>query len=170
VNANSGPGRPLHYAVGGYGYPEVVQLLLAKGADVDAVGPDGTALSLAAARESIELVELLLKHKANPNLEDFRGKRPLHNAARRGNERIAELLLDHGADMNARMIGDETALHEAMKYRHLSLMQLLLERGADVNLETAHGTILHQAEQQQREDAVKLLLKYGAKRSAMPRR
>ncbi len=170
VNANSGPGKPLHYAVGGYGYPEIVQLLLSKGADVDAVGPDGTALSLAAARDSLELVLLLLEHGADPNLEDYKGKRPLHNAARRGNEQIGKALLDHGADINARMIGSETPLHEAMKYRHLSMMKFLLDNGADVNAETAQGTLLDEAEREQRKEMCSLLLKYGARRSNNPRK
>ena len=165
VNANSGPGQPLHYAVGGYGYPEIVELLLAKGAHIDAVGPDGTALSLAACRGNLALVELLLSHHADPNIEDYKAQRPLHHAARRGNQEIAKALLEHGTEIDAMMLGGITPLIQAMKYYRLDMVKFLLDNGADPNVLTPEGTALDKAEKEKRNDVIQLLYNYRAKRS-----
>lgn len=51
--------------------PAVVKVLLLKGCNVNAASPDGwTALHTAAARNSLEMVHILLAHKADPNIEE----------------------------------------------------------------------------------------------------
>jgi len=57
------------------------------------------------------LVEILLKHGANPNAQGFNGYTPMHYAASRlSNSNIFQLLLDYNADPNVRSDGGNTPL------------------------------------------------------------
>src|SRR5262249_20662231 len=59
----------------------------------------GTALQVAVAKEQRELVELLLKNKASPNVRFPDGSTLLHLAAALGDVDVLRLLLAHGADL-----------------------------------------------------------------------
>ncbi len=95
---------PLHIAVF-HKNANLVALLLEKGADpnlpVAPSGNEGTALNMAISGGGAELVELLLKHKADVNARDRNGNTPLVRAMRERNERLVDLLLSKGADPNA---------------------------------------------------------------------
>lgn len=99
---------PLHLAAF-FGQPKVVELLLARGADPDAV----------AANDS--------------------GLRPLNSAAAAGHHSIAHLLLDHGAEVDPRQTGSYTPLHSAAHNGDVVMVHLLLERGADPGATTDDG-------------------------------
>jgi ankyrin repeat protein len=45
-------------------------------------------------KEHKEIVEILLKHSANPNIIDERGDTPLHWVASYGSTQITKMLLD----------------------------------------------------------------------------
>ena len=87
----------LHYAVEGEHY-KVVQWLLVNGANVNSHEPDiigETPLSLAAQRDYPELVELLLKHGADPDITGWMQQTARTRARRRKDEdgaRIAGLI------------------------------------------------------------------------------
>jgi len=88
---------PLLVAVG-VKQPEMVDLLIRAGADVDWANPDGvTALALTVPAASPESAKLLLEAHADPNRRDIHGRTPLASAAGAGNLEIARLLLEHGA-------------------------------------------------------------------------
>ncbi|MFA5077744.1 MAG: ankyrin repeat domain-containing protein, partial [Candidatus Micrarchaeia archaeon] len=91
-------------------------------------------LHLAVTRDAKEMVELLLKHNANPDNADYGGYTPLMEASGRGNTEIVEMLLKAGAnpDLKTDMKG-ETALIMAIRNWHTDVVRLLLERGADPN-------------------------------------
>lgn len=57
-----------------------------------------TALFLAVKSKSKELVELLLQHGADPNVQKFTDEAPIHRACLLGLEDIVRALLDSGAD------------------------------------------------------------------------
>ena len=92
----------------------VVKLLLEAGADPDlpSYTSDYTPLHAAVGRNSKSTVELLLAHKANPNVVDTSGESPLSYARRKNQgplpqnttetdrRDIEQLLLQHGADEN----------------------------------------------------------------------
>jgi ankyrin repeat protein len=80
-----------------------VRLLLDHGADINDLGFDGAPLHLASRCGHIEVVETLLDHGANIEIQDNRGIRPLHSAvsSKRGDVDIVRLLLDRGANINA---------------------------------------------------------------------
>jgi uncharacterized protein len=83
--------------VGGDAMTDVVKVLLAHGARVDAATPEGmTALHYAAAQKDPEVVKLLLAAKAGPHARNAAGETPLDIAKRVGSPVVAELLEQAG--------------------------------------------------------------------------
>jgi ankyrin repeat protein len=103
VNAQAGLGEtPLHMGSCPVGYPEIVELLLLHGANIEARQNNGaTALRQAVLAGNIHVVELLLTKGASPAATNRGGKTPLHYAAVFGKAEIAGLLLAHNAVVNA---------------------------------------------------------------------
>ena len=138
----------------------VVQYLLARGANVDAVvqnGQPATPLALAAQGGHKSMVELLLAHGANPNAHPYGSPPPLHEAARMGYNSVAEVLLTHGAEVNGKDSQGSTPLHKAVGYP--KTMELLLGHGADPKLKNDAGQDpLMTAVDQNQFEAAKLLL------------
>jgi uncharacterized protein len=101
VTAYSGDGfTALHFAAF-FGRPEAVELLLARGAEVDALGRGwmtGTAMHSAVSRMHADIVRILLGAGANPGVRQSAGWTPLHAAAANGDPQSVELLLGAGAD------------------------------------------------------------------------
>jgi len=92
--------------------PAVAELLVGRGAEVDAVAANATqvtALHSAATSRSTAIVGLLLAHGADPNAVQQAGFRSLHSAANNGDLPTIELLLAHGADRDARANDGRTA-------------------------------------------------------------
>jgi serpin B len=109
ANARDEDGRTALRAAAAEGNLEMSQLLVARGADVNAGrGQSG-------------------------------GRTPLHAAAERGHCQVARWLLDNGADIQARDEDDETPLHVAVMGRSLEMVQLLVKKGADVNARGCGG-------------------------------
>ncbi|KAH8805076.1 ankyrin repeat-containing domain protein [Xylogone sp. PMI_703] len=147
---------------------EIIQLLVAAGADVNEVGTSGNVpLTAAVRRGMLGTVNLLLNAGANINLRKPDEDTALQAAMRRGNADIIKLLLSVGADMNAPAYGRQgrTALQAASESGKVSLVILLLQRGADCNAVAAddHGaTALQAAAIAGHLRIVLLLLKAGA--------
>jgi ankyrin repeat protein len=100
----------VHQAARG-GHIDVLKLLLAKGAKVDAKGVNqSTPLLLAAADDHNDCVEFLLSKGADPNTGDIEGCTPLHYAANVGYTAPIETLLAHGADINRKNKAGQTPL------------------------------------------------------------
>ncbi|MGA3165950.1 MAG: ankyrin repeat domain-containing protein [Terriglobia bacterium] len=117
----------------------VAELLLEKGADVNARGGDRgwTPLDMAATSGCTEVAELLLAHGAEVNAKDSGGRTALHEAAAYGYKDVAQLLLVHGAEVDAKDNRGLTPLHYATKYSHKEVAELLLANKADAL--AAHG-------------------------------
>jgi len=69
-----------------------------------------------------KIVELLLNHGANPDLQDKQGNTPLHLVTFYGYANIAKLLLEHGADPNIKNNSD----HDCYDLTQSDTMKLLL--------------------------------------------
>lgn len=114
---------------------QIAELLLHKGADVDArTNIDLTTLYFAVQNTYEEVIEVLLKYKSDVNqIVSRRGITPLHAAASEGHERVIEILLKSGADIYSRDINGYTALHIASQDGNLNAIAKLLEYGSDIN-------------------------------------
>jgi ankyrin repeat protein len=110
------------------GHREVVALLLAHGADVDAralARMARTPLQVAVSMNRIEIARLLLDHGADADLSDLLGWRALHLAALRGQADLVRLLLAHGADADAVDGAVSTPLALARLRGHAEVVALL---------------------------------------------
>jgi ankyrin repeat protein len=97
-----------------------------------------TPLALACEAGDVEMVRLLLKHRANPNQELKNGETPLMMAARTGSVPVIELLLAKHADINAReKLRGTTALMWAAANSNTDAVRLLIKKGADINARSA---------------------------------
>jgi ankyrin repeat protein len=149
---------PLHQAILRR-KPEIVALLLTRGADVNAPDSSGrTPLHLAVERADAGLVQELLARRADPGRRDRIGWTPLHHAAAKNQVAIARLLLDGGADPNRLSELGGTALHEAAAGAGAEMVQLLLERGIDPAVRSKPGvTALDLAREYKNTAAIELL-------------
>ena len=156
---------PLHMAAGD-GRKEVAELLIAKGAEVNAKIEGMTPLDIAIELKHTTTADLLRKHggksgatdsihvaAAVGNIEavkqhlaagtDVNAKSsfgtPLHSAASKGNKEIVELLIAAGADVNARDDGGDTPLLNAAAFGQKEIVELLIGKGAEVNAKNANG-------------------------------
>ena len=92
-----------------FGRPDAVSVLLASGADCNALATNGSLL------------------------------RPLHSAATQGSVAICRMLLDAGADPNATQQSNFTALHAAALRGNVAMAELLVERGAAIHAKEDDG-------------------------------
>ena len=140
---------PLHYAAGA-DEVEVAELLIAKGADLDARNFSGlTPLHMSASHHSKNTTELLLSKGADHSIHDRYGNTPLiYAASPKANVRLGgtgpqtelvKLLLVHGADINAKNNVGMTALHAAAWKGCEGVVKLLVQRGADTTLKNKYG-------------------------------
>jgi ankyrin repeat protein len=182
VNAHE-PGNgytPLYFAAGPSTShsDQMIQLLLAHGADVRASDAHGTPLLVAVAGAgSRSAVQLLLDRGADVTVAG-KTSTALSAAAYGGHLDVVSLLLEHGADVNHRIPGSPlewdwlplaTALVVARSPDKTTMAArrevaaMLIAHGADVNASTQTGeTLLHRAAFEGDLAAVDLLLSHGA--------
>lgn len=149
VNVQSMMGSPLHRAVF-VGNMEIIGLLLAAGADIDAVmATNGwTPLHIAALSGWYEPAKVLVENGSDLNIVDKRGATPLFYAVLTGNReaaKVAVLLLNHGAEFNKPMSDGSTPLLIAVQKGKEDAVNLFLEKGADTSSkdESTGRTMLH---------------------------
>ena len=124
---------------------------------------EDTPLLNASVNGHTEVVKLLLKFGADPNIGNYNETTPLHKAARGGHSELVKQLLDGGAMPDKQNIYGFTVLIGAAAHGHQNTVELLLEAGADPNKSNRFGeTPLIEAAWSGYESLVKLLLKKGA--------
>ena len=107
------------------GHEDLVQLLLSKGASIEALDEDNyTPLHFAASHGHTSIVELLLSKGASIEAMDKNNYTPLHFAARDGHTSIVELLVSKGASTAARNKNNVTPLGLATIFHRTGVMKL----------------------------------------------
>ncbi len=175
-----------------HGSPDVLQLLLSRGARV-VTGTSFPPLHYVAGDGFTSFVDLMLAKGAPVNEADINGKTPLHwavragylsredqaaqrfygglrHGARREPEKwprepllVVESLLASGADVNAKSRFAETPLHVAAEAGRPEIARLLLRHGAQPNARERYGfTPLYFAADHGRGEMVRVLLEHGA--------
>jgi ankyrin repeat protein len=133
LEAHSADGwTPLHLAAF-FGWPELANALIERGADVNSRSTNSmknTPLHAAAAGGSAPVADLLLKRGAHPNATQEGGWTALHSAAQAGNRAMAETLLANGADVNQRAGNNQSPLDMALLKGRQDLVELLEQLGA----------------------------------------
>ncbi|KAL3715542.1 hypothetical protein ACJRO7_007297 [Eucalyptus globulus] len=161
----------LHLAIA-QARPDLVQLLLEFGADVEARGGYGSSpLEAAAAAGEALIAELLLARRARTERSETSTYGAIHLAAGGGHMDVLRLLLLKGADPDSPARDGSTALHLAVEERRRDYARLLLANGARTDVRsTGDGeTPLHAAARLGDEQMVKLLLQKGANKDVRSR-
>jgi ankyrin repeat protein len=118
-----------------FGHADVVDYLLAQGAQVDVPSRNGLhvmPLHSAVAAQNLLISQALLEHGAPVNVPQQEGYTPLHEAAQNGQLEMIRLLLAHGADAVAHKADGETPAETALKAGHPEAAALI-EGGHSVN-------------------------------------
>lgn len=130
---------PLHAAIGG-GDLKVVKTLLLYEAPIDATQDDGsTAVHLAAAQGSTEMIQLMFEMQPEKKVtclksRDSLGLTPLHRAALMDRNQTVQYLLKQGSEIDERTIDGRTPLLVAASRRAWSTVKTLINAKADVTL------------------------------------
>lgn len=123
---------PLHQAAED-GEVDVVKALLAMGADVNEVDPEGqTPLFFAASWGNAEACKALIDGGAEVEKKDESGDTPLHEAARSDHLACVEVLIEAGATVDSRNELEATPLHVASHAGNQDIVQALIDAGAAV--------------------------------------
>ena len=145
-----------------FGHKESVQILLDKGADVNARGwRHGNALQAASRGGYKQIVQILLNKGADVNAQRGGDGNALVAASIGGHEQIVQMLLDRGANVDTE---DKyiNALLAASIQGNAQIIPILLDRGADINAQGEYSTALLAASIMGNEQTVLILLDRGA--------
>lgn len=140
--------------------PELVRMLIAHGAKIDAADRDGlTPLAIAAQNGKVKGALALIDAGADVNEPVAKGGyTPLMLTTISGSTELAEALIGRGANVNAVNPGGVTALMIASARNRPRLVQLLVKSGADVNARSEDGrTALSIAQADNNEALIKIL-------------
>jgi TonB family protein len=144
--------------------PEIVELLIARGAKIEVTDKFGnTALMLASRSGYIDIVEFLIEKGAKVNTKSLIGHTALLYALEFGQPEIAEMLIDAGADVKSVDIYNNSTLILAASRGYSDIVASLVGKGVDINLKTKKDeTAAVLAQKNEYDDIVNFLLQSGA--------
>ena len=146
-----------------YATPEVMELLLKKGAKINSRNKSGETALMWCMHDNNK-INLLLKYGADINVAAYSGNTPLFIACVGADQyEIVKLLLDKGADALARNNKKETALMRTAMFGDTATISLLLNKGIDINARDQDGmtALMHAILNSNRAVALQLL-EHGA--------
>ena len=122
--------KPIHHAAYEGDLKKVKEIIERDPNQINVQDSEGfTPLHLASGKGHIEIVEFLLNHGADIELEILNGETTLMLAARYaryGQYETIKTLLEHGAKVNHKDENGRTALHNAAMYSGEKVMNLLI--------------------------------------------
>jgi uncharacterized protein len=113
-----------------FGHVDVAEYLVKAGAPVNSPSRNdlkAAPIQSAAAAGHVKIVELLLKHKADPNIREQGGYTPLHAAAQNGDREMIRTLLYGGADLTLQSDDGKMPVDLALEAGHTEAAKLLQE-------------------------------------------
>ena len=152
---------PLQLAIN-FGHPDIVNVLLAAGANPNLADRKGnTPLIWASDEQQTAIALQLLQAKADPAAKSNKGKTALYYAARNGDQTLAQELLAIGAPVNAVTDGNKSPLYQAISANHTEMVRLLLSHGARVDCGGGLSGLLGTAVGRKNIDVMVQLIKAG---------
>jgi len=122
---------PLHLCLFASRHKEIMELLIAKGADVNAQASSGASpLFFAVLRDQPDDVKFLIEKGANVNASDAYGDTILDAALHLQYGSMVQILVDHGADVNAIDQSQRRPLTYAMQMDDHKWADMLKKHGA----------------------------------------
>jgi ankyrin len=99
-----------------------------------------TPLNIACSLGHVDMVQLLLKHGADPNISDLQQTTCLHAASASGHEAVVAILLEHDKSLVFRKgLNNQTALHEAAFRGSVETVTTLLAQGCPLDSKLKDG-------------------------------
>jgi ankyrin repeat protein len=145
---------------------EIVEYLLSKKADINAIDKEGknTPLIYAAANGHPKVVELLIKHNANINIKNFCGLTALDLAVVSNNIEVQAVLHAYNALQGDLVnIISKEALLQAVKAGNYEFVNIAIKNKKDIEIKDHVGsTLLIHAAESGYVNIVELLIKSGA--------
>ena len=135
---------PLTYAIAINDF-EIVQELICSGADVNREDDAGwLPLVIAVSKGNLEILKLLLRNGANPNMINMKPctpvEYPLAKAIEINDVEAVEILIEHGANVNFLDLLGRTPITYTFLKENTEILELLIQRGADINIVDNQGT------------------------------
>lgn len=139
-----------------------VRALIDNEADLDLMGDEDTATTLAVKEKRIECLRILLAAGANADSQDRKKKTLLQLAIIGNSPQITQILLDKGADPNTGKT-DEPILFEVIRNSSVEIFKIMLESGkVDIKEVNSLGeSAVHIAAQQGNAAILSVLLNNG---------
>ena len=113
--------------------------------------------------EDGEILPVLLRQGANPNVPNAKGQTPLDCCCASNKDVVVAMMIPYGVNLDSKKENGKTLLMEAIEQKDEKLARLLLKNGADVKAKDNDGdTVLHHAARAGLTELVPVLVKAGA--------
>ena len=113
--------------------------------------------------EDGEILPVLLRQGANPNVPNAKGQTPLDCCRASNKDVVVSMMMPYGVNLDSKKENGKTLLMEAIEQKDEKLARLLVNNKADVNAKDNDGdTVLHHAARAGLTELVPVLVKAGA--------